>query len=134
MATSKVHYEGNLRTSCTHLHSSTKIITDAPIDNKGKGESFSPTDLVATALASCAMTIIGIYCEAHQINYVQGNAEVTKVMGTDPRRIVEIHIKFDFSRNGWDIKTQKIIQNVAETCPVAKSIHPSIELFLDYRF
>lgn len=134
MATSKVTYEGNLRTSCIHLKSGEKIITDAPTDNNGKGAAFSPTDLVATALASCALTIVGIYCNAHNIAYKHCETEVTKVMGSEPRRIVEIHLKFDFKKNDWDAKTQKIIQNVVQTCPVANSINPSIELFIDYHF
>lgn len=134
MATSNVRYEGNLRTTCTHIKSGESIITDAPTDNNGKGEAFSPTDLVATALASCALTVVGIYCNKHQINFQHGETEVTKVMGSDPRRIVEVHLKFDFSGNNWDEKLQKIIQNVVKTCPVANSINPSIEVFIDYHF
>jgi uncharacterized OsmC-like protein len=134
MATSKVTYEGNLRTTCTHLKSGESIITDAPIDNNGKGEAFSPTDLVATALGSCSMTVVGVYCNTHNVAFKHGEVEVTKVMGSDPRRIVEVHLKFDFSGNGWNEKTQKVIKRVVETCPVAKSIHPSIEVFIDYGF
>lgn len=134
MPTSKVTYEGNLRTTCTHLKSGESIITDAPLDNNGKGKAFSPTDLIATALGSCSMTVVGVYCDAHDVAFKHGEVEITKVMGSDPRRIVEIHLKFDFTGNGWNEKTQTVIKRVVETCPVAKSIHPSIEVFIDYCF
>lgn len=134
MSTSKVSYQGSLRTACTHLKSGEKIITDAPIDNNGKGEAFSPTDLVATALASCSLTVVGVYCEKHQVPFQHGETEVTKIMGTEPRRISEVHLTFDFSGNGWDDKLQAIIKRVVETCPVAKSLHPDINIVATFRF
>jgi len=134
MATSKVEYLGDLRTKCTHLKSGVEIITDAPIDNNGKGDAFSPTDLVATAYASCLMTIVGIYCNSHDIDFKFCESEVTKSMGIDPRRISRLDIYLDFSKNNWDEKTQDIIQKVGESCPVAKSVNPEMEIEITYLF
>ena len=125
MTTSKVTYQGNLRTQAIHLQSNNKIITDAPTDNHGKGEAFSPTDLLATSLASCMLTIIGIKASDMDIDIAGTTAEVTKVMAADPRRVSEIHIIVIFNRE-LDDRTQKIFYNTALTCPVAKSIHPDI--------
>ena len=125
MTTSKVTYQGNLRTTASHLQSSNEIITDAPIDNQGKGEAFSPTDLLATSLASCMLTIIGIKARDMEIDLEGTTAEVTKVMAADPRRVSEVHVVITFNRE-LDNKTQKIFYNTALTCPVAKSIHPDI--------
>ena len=96
MATSRVEYLGELRTKCTHLKSGTEIYTDAPVDNNGKGESFSPTDLVATSYASCMLTIVGIYCEKNEIELKGATADVTKVMDASPRRIGALSIDIDF--------------------------------------
>lgn len=128
MATAEVKYLGNLRTSCTHLGSGTVIETDAPVDNKGKGERFSPTDLVATAYASCMMTIIGIYCQEHGHNFEHAHATVAKVMGTNPRRITEIVIKLDLRGNGWDVLTSEKVVRAAKACPVAKSVDPVLNV------
>ena len=125
MTTSKVTYQGELRTTAVHLQSSNEIITDAPIDNQGKGEEFSPTDLLATSLASCMLTIIGIKARDMEIDVNGTTAEVTKVMLADPRRVSEIHVAITFNQALED-KTQKIFYNTALTCPVAKSIHPDI--------
>ena len=125
MVISKVTYQGNLRTAAVHLQSNNEIITDAPIDNQGKGEAFSPTDLLATSLASCMLTIIGIKARDMDIEVAGTTAEVTKVMAADPRRVSEVHVAITFNRN-LDDKTQKIFYNTALTCPVAKSIHPDI--------
>ncbi len=134
MATAKVVYTGKLSTTCTHLQSGNSIVTDAPIDNNGKGEAFSPTDLVATALVACMETIVGIYCENHGYNYSFCEGEVTKVMESNPRRISELNVKMDFSGNNWNTEIQKRIIAVAEACPVAKSIHPDIKVTFDYIF
>ena len=96
MKTASVRYLGELRTECTHLSSGTKIITDAPLDNHGKAEAFSPTDLVATSLASCVMTIMGIYCQSHQIPFVSAEATIEKQMASDPRRISKIVLQVNF--------------------------------------
>jgi putative redox protein len=132
MATSKVKYSGDLRTECTHLASGSVIFTDAPTDNKGKGEKFSPTDLVATAYASCMLTIIGIHCQENGINFSHGEAEVSKIMASSPRRISGITIEMDLRGNGWDEETIQRIIRVAEACPVAKSVHPEITIDIRY--
>ena len=125
MTTSKVTYQGDLRTTAIHLQSSNKIITDAPTDNQGKGEAFSPTDLLATSLASCMLTIIGIKARDMEIDIAGTTADVTKVMAADPRRVSEVHIAITFNQE-LNEKTQKIFYNTALMCPVAKSIHPDI--------
>ena len=125
MATSKTTYQGQLRTSAIHSQSNNEIITDAPTDNHGKGEAFSPTDLLATSLASCMLTIIGIKARDMDIDIAGTTAEVTKVMSADPRRVSEVHVVITFNQD-LDDKTQKIFYNTALTCPVAKSIHPDI--------
>ena len=125
MTTSKVTYQGDLRTTAVHLQSKNEIITDAPIDNQGKGEAFSPTDLLATSLASCMLTIIGIKARDMDIDIAGTTAEVTKIMSADPRRVSEVHIAITFNQE-LDDKTQKIFYNTALTCPVAKSIHPDM--------
>ena len=99
MITSKVEYLGDLRTKCTHLQSQTEIITDAPIDNNGKGEAFSPTDLVATAYASCMITIMGIFCNNHEISFIHAEANVQKIMAAEPRRIGKIVIELDLTKS-----------------------------------
>jgi putative redox protein len=124
--TATVQYQTNLRTQCTHLASASTIHTDAPIDNNGKGELFSPTDLVATALASCMITVMGIKAEQSNIQFTQVYATVSKVMDSDPRRISAIEIKLEVG-DSWSEKEQKIMENTAKTCPVAQSLHPDIK-------
>jgi putative redox protein len=126
--TSKVVYLGNLRTSCTHLASGNTIITDAPIDNHGKGEAFSPTDLVATALASCMMTIMGIYCQEHNIEFTACDASVLKVMASSPRRIDKVVVEVDLSGNNWDKKTLQKVIAAGKACPVARTLEGNVEL------
>ena len=125
MTTSKVTYQGDLRTTAIHLQSNNELLTDAPLDNQGKGEAFSPTDLLATSLASCMLTIIGIKARDMKIDVTGATAEVTKVMSADPRRVSEIQVVITFQQT-LDDKTQKIFYNTALTCPVSKSIHPDI--------
>ena len=128
MVTSEVKYLGELRTECTHLASGEIIYTDAPIDNKGKGQKFSPTDLVATAYASCMLTIIGIYCQEHELKFVNGMAKITKVMASSPRRIGKIQIEMDLKGNGWnEIETEKVIR-AGKACPVAKTLANDVEI------
>jgi putative redox protein len=128
MVTSEVKYLGELRTECTHLASGEIIYTDAPIDNKGKGQKFSPTDLVATAYASCMLTIIGIYCQEHELKFVNGMAKITKVMASSPRRIGKIQIEMDLTGNGWNkIETEKVIR-AGKACPVAKTLANDVEI------
>ena len=131
--TSKVVYLGNLRTENTHLNSGNTFITDAPLDNNGKGEAFSPTDTVATGLASCMMTVMGIKAEQLEINMNGTTASVTKIMAADPRRISKISIVFQFPE-GIDQKSQKILEHTARTCPVHYSLHPDIERDITFNF
>ena len=126
MATSSIHYLGNLRTQSTHLQSNSQIVTDAPIDNNGKGEAFSPTDMVANSLGTCMLTVMGIKAESMQIELKNSTAEVTKVMEINPRRISEIHIAL-LMEGVSDEKSQKILENTAITCPVYHSLHPEIK-------
>jgi uncharacterized OsmC-like protein len=126
MATSSILYLGNLRTQSTHLQSNSQIVTDAPIDNNGKGEAFSPTDMVANSLATCMFTVMGIKAETMQLELKNSTAEVTKVMEVNPRRISEIHITFKMEGVS-DEKSQKILENTGNTCPVHHSIHPDIK-------
>jgi len=126
MTTSEVTYQGQLRTTAIHLQSNNQIITDAPVDNHGKGEAFSPTDLLATSLASCMLTIIGIKAADMNIDITGTTAEVTKIMAADPRRVSEVHIVMTFSQ-ALDEKTLKIFYKTALTCPVANSLHLDIK-------
>jgi putative redox protein len=126
--TSKVTYLGNLRTSCTHLASGTTIITDAPIDNHGKGEAFSPTDLVATSLASCMITIMGIYCQEHGIDFSSCEASILKVMASSPRRIEKVVVEMDLNGNDWDEKTLKKVIAAGKACPIARTLEGNVEL------
>lgn len=123
--TSEVIYLGDLRTKSTHLASQSEILSDAPIDNNGKGEAFSPTDYVSNALASCMLTIMGIKARDMGIDISQSRAEVTKTMASDPRRIAEIEVRLLMSVQA-DKKTQTILENAAKTCPVGKSLHPDV--------
>jgi uncharacterized OsmC-like protein len=125
--TSKVIYTGNLRTTATHLKSGTQIETDAPLDNKGKGERFSPTDLVATALASCMLTIMGIKARDHGINLEGTTCSIEKIMASNPRRIGEIKIDMTVKgQEGYSEKEKNILQNAALTCPVYKSLNDAL--------
>jgi len=124
--TSKIIYEGNLRTRMTHLYSGTEVLTDAPLDNQGLAQAFSPTDLVATALASCMVSIMGIKARDMNLDLKGTEAEVTKIMASDPRRISEIQVVMKFPENGFTEKDKTILENAARTCPVAKSLHPDI--------
>ena len=123
--TSKVTYKGGLRTEARHIQSGNSIVTDAPVDNQGKGEAFSPTDLVATALASCMLTIMGIVAERNSIELKGTTAEVEKIMGTMPRKISEIKIKILFNKN-FDKKTKRKLESAALTCPVSNSLNNNL--------
>ncbi len=126
MPTSKVTYLGDLRTSSVHLQSGSEIITDAPLDNNGKGEAFSPTDTVANGFASCMFTVMGIKAREMGVDISGATAEVTKVMAAEPRRISEIHVTFDMNLEA-DEKTKTILERTALTCPVHFSLHPDIK-------
>lgn len=121
-----VNYIGDLRTESTHLRSGTLIITDAPVDNNGKGEKFSPTDLVASSLASCMLTIIGINFQNKNRELGKVYCEVEKVMASNPRRISEIKIDFRFENQDLDEHDFRLIHKLADACPVAKSLDPKL--------
>ena len=118
-------YKGELRSEATHLQSGTKIITDAPTDNHGKGESFSPTDMVAAALGSCMLTIMDLAAQRLGIDLKGTRLEITKIMAAEPRRIAEIKIDF-YLPGDYSDKDKKILERAADTCPVAKSLHPDL--------
>ncbi len=123
--TSKVTYQGSLRTSAIHVRSGNDIITDAPTDNKGKGEAFSPTDLVATALASCLITIMGIKANQLGINIDGASADIEKIMDSKPRRIKEVIVKVTMpTHTDYNSKNRSILEAAARTCPVALTLHP----------
>jgi uncharacterized OsmC-like protein len=127
MATVKTQYLGDLRTESVHLQSGTKLITDAPTDNQGRGEAFSPTDLVATALGACMFTIMGIAARTHGFTIDGAKVETTKVMGTSPRRIVELITQVTLPHNNYSVKEKKIIELTAKECPVFNSLHPEMK-------
>ncbi len=129
MPTSKIVYLGDLRTQATHLQSNETIITDAPVDNNGKGEAFSPTDLAATSLGSCAMTIMGIMAKREGVDFAGSEVEVTKIMSSEaPRRIAKVIVDFTMKTPealAEEIKAKYV--RAAHTCPVTLSLHPDIE-------
>ncbi len=131
--TSKITYLGDLRTSSIHLQSGSEIISDAPIDNNGKGEAFSPTDTVAKALGSCMFTVMGIKAQDLNVDLSNSIAEITKIMAADPRRISEIHVVFNFSV-ATDIKNKTILERTAMTCPVYYSLHPDIKKVITFNW
>ena len=133
MTTSVVFYSGNLRTESQHLQSGEIITTDAPIDNEGTGQAFSPTDLAATSLANCMMTVMGIIANRRNIDIEGTRANVEKFMGVNPRRIVEIKINFHFP-NSYDTATKKLLEQAALNCPVAKSLSESISQNIDFNY
>ncbi|RZK52378.1 MAG: OsmC family peroxiredoxin [Pedobacter sp.] len=134
MATSKITYVGNLRTSSVHLKSGNEILTDAPVDNQGKGEAFSPTDLLATALGNCILTIVGIAAKAHDFDIDGATANVTKIMAENPRRVGEIAIELSFPANNYTEKVKEIIERSTKSCPVAKSLHPDIIQNITFKY
>lgn len=131
--TSKVTYLGELRTQCRHLRSGNEFITDAPLDNNGRGEAFSPTDTVATALASCMLTVMGIKAQSMDLELRGAYAEVTKKMAPNPRRISGIEVSLYFS-SVIEEKERGVLERVGNTCPVIQSIHPDIETVIQYHW
>ncbi len=132
--TSSVIYTGDLRTTCTHLKSNSHFETDAPVDNNGKGERFSPTDLMATSLATCMITVMGIKARTMGFDLNDVKIEVLKIMKADPRRVGGIELTFYIPDALKDIdeKTKAILKNTGDTCPVMQSIHPNIEVKVDW--
>jgi len=134
MATSKITYNGGLRTSSIHERSGEEIITDAPVDNQGKGEAFSPTDLLATALGNCMLTTIGIVSSGHGFNIDGATCEITKIMAQNPRRVEEIIAVLSFPANSYSEKDKQIIEKTANTCPVIYSLHPDIKKTVSFNY
>jgi uncharacterized OsmC-like protein len=132
--TSIVEYEGELRTVCTHLRSQNSFETDAPVDNNGKGERFSPTDLMATSLGTCMITVMGIKARTMGFDLNGIKIEVEKIMRADPRRVGGINLFFHIPDNlrNIDEKTKQILKHTGNTCPVQHSIHPDIEVNVNW--
>lgn len=132
--TSTVVYNGGLRTTCTHLRSGNSFETDAPVDNNGKGERFSPTDLMATSLATCMITVMGIKARTMGFDLTGVKIEVEKIMKAEPRRVGGINLFFHFPDELKDVdeKTKQILKNTGNNCPVQHSIHPDIEVIIDW--
>ncbi|HEY0046289.1 MAG TPA: OsmC family protein [Flavobacterium sp.] len=131
--TSKVTYLGDLRTSSVHTNSGNTVVSDAPLDNNGRGEAFSPTDAVANALATCIFTILGIKASTMNVNLAGSTATVTKHMQPEPRKISKIEISFEMSLSA-DEKTQQILERAAKSCPVYLSLNPDIEKILTFNW
>jgi putative redox protein len=129
MVTIQTHYTDELRTEAEHLYSGTRIITDAPLDNQGKAESFSPTDLLAASLGSCMITVVGIAARTHGFEErLRGTKiDITKIMKSEPRRVGELQLAIYFPEgSNFDERERKIIEHTARNCPVAKSLHPDL--------
>jgi uncharacterized OsmC-like protein len=122
-----VTYQGELRNQAEHIQSGNTLITDAPTDNHGKGEAFSPTDLLCTSLASCMITLMGIAANSKGIQLGKVEASIEKVMYSEPRRVGEIHIQLVVENKEYTDREKAILENAALTCPVAKSLHPDIK-------
>lgn len=131
MQTSVIKYLGNLRTEAIHSQSGKQLITDAPTDNQGKGEAFSPTDLLSTSLGCCMLTIMGIVANRHAIDMTNTQVEITKIMESDPRRVGEIIVKMTLPKN-YTVKEKELLENAARTCPVAKSLHPDLKQTINF--
>jgi putative redox protein len=131
--TSSVEYLGELRTRLIHFESGDTLFTDAPKDNEGKGEAFAPTDLVATALACCMISIMGIKARKNEIDIVGTKAEILKVMKSSPRRISRIEIEITFPKS-YNDKNKKMLERAAITCPVGKSLHNDIEQKITFKY
>ena len=134
MNTSEIIYKGELRTTAVHLKSGQQIITDAPVDNNGKGEAFSPTDLLATSLGCCMLTVMGIVAKRHNIDMDGTRVEILKVMADSPRRVAEVHVDMHFPKNTYSQKDKELLEHTALACPVAKSLHPDIKQKTRFHF
>jgi len=132
MTTSKVVYLGNLRTEATHIQSGDHFLTDAPVDNKGQGSAFSPTDLAATSLAACAVTTMAIGADGRNIKIEKMEADTLKVMASNPRRIAEIHIEISMRISPDTQDNRKILEEIGLHCPVARSLHPDLIQKIDF--
>lgn len=134
METIILEYIGELRVHAKHIKSGITLITDAPTDNHGKGESFSPTDLLCTALGTCMLTIMGISANTHSFNIDGTKVRITKIMKSDPRRVGEIIVEFDMPYKEFTEKQKDILRIAAENCPVAKSLHPELKQTIKFNY
>ncbi len=135
MITIETKYLGDLRTENVHLQSGAKIVTDAPCDNRGKGQSFSPTDLLATALGNCIMTIMGIKAMDNGIDIVGTRLEITKIMASDPRRVAEVVVAFFFPKDKtYTDEEKRLIESVAGISPVPLSLHPDLKQTITFNW
>lgn len=126
MATIETVYEGGLRTRARHLASGDELVTDAPVDNHGRGEAFSPTDLLSASLGSCMLTIMGIAADTHRLDIEGTRVTITKIMSSQPRRVAEIKMDIFFPARSYDDHHRLILERAAKTCPVALSLHPDL--------
>lgn len=129
-----LHYSGQLRTQGTHLASGNTVTTDAPVDNNGRGEAYSPTDLVCSALGSCMMTIMGIVADRNGIDLTGLRMDITKKMAAEPRRIAEIVLEVQMPDRSFSDKEKALLENAARTCPVALSLHPDLQQTVSFRY
>lgn len=134
MTTIKTIYLGDLRTENEHLQSGNKVITDAPTDNQGKGEAFSPTDLLATALGNCIMTIMGIKARDNGIDIIGTKIDITKIMASDPRRVAEVIVDFHFPKKNYTEEEKRLIESVAGISPVPLSLHPDLKQTIKFNW
>ncbi|MCB9015157.1 MAG: OsmC family protein [Lentimicrobiaceae bacterium] len=132
--TSELEYTGNLQLRATHLKSGQTIVTDAPVDNNGKGSAFSPTDLLASSLGLCMITIMGIAAQNSGFSIDGTKARVTKIMASDPRRVGEVMIELDFPKNDYSEREKQIIKQCAKICPVSQSLHPDLKQTVIFNF
>ncbi len=134
MMTIQTIYQGDLRTLAKHIHSNVEMITDAPLDNKGKGEAFSPTDLLAASLGSCMLTIMGIAARNHGFDIDGTRIEIYKIMASNPRRVAEVQLKFFMPEIKYSMQEKKILDLAARTCPVALSLHPDLKQTIEFNY
>jgi putative redox protein len=132
METIRTIYLGDLRTEATHVKSGQKIITDAPLDNQGKGEAFSPTDLLSASLGSCMITLMGIAARTHSIDFEGCSMKITKIMAANPRRVGEIQLEIHLEGKNYSEKEKAILERAALTCPVALSLHPDLKQTVNF--
>lgn len=132
--TIQTSYLGNLRTEAEHMRSGNKIITDAPVDNHGKGEYFSPTDMLSTSLTSCIFTIMGIKAEAAGFSIEGASAKTWKIMAENPRRVAEVRVEFDFTTCNLTEKQQNILKKLVKVSPVPLSVHDDLKQNVTLKF
>lgn len=134
METIKIIYIGDLKTQATHCKTGNQLITDAPLDNKGKGETFSPTDLLVTSLGTCMLTVMGIAAKENNIAIESTQVRVTKIMANAPRRVSEIIVEFDMPKKNFSVQEKRLLENAAMNCPVTKSMHPDFKPTIKFNY